>query len=166
MADTTTFQVNNIDVASLWRRLNRIVGEVYKAASAQLDYVNQFDLTRLKKYVDSYERELVFIKQEPQVDLPETKGVMEVLEVPEPFAEVENEYYNRTLAFLHRWRLEVVNCQSARQPVGLISHDMNRNEGYVASIRNFIQYIEATQPTDYPATSPQEAQGGSPLSGV
>jgi hypothetical protein len=33
-------------------------------------------------------------------------------------------------------------------------------------MRNFIAYIKETQPTDYPATSPQEAQGGSPLSGV
>ena len=159
-----TLHVNNINVASLYRRMNRMIGEVYRSSAANVEWVRAPDLKRLKDYLTVYEKEVNFAASiSDNYDFPETKDHKDALEEPEAYAEVENEYVNLILSYLNRWRFETAHCQSARQQMGLKAPDVKRELYNIAELRRMIaDIVEPTQPGDYPATSPQEQDGGPP----
>lgn len=156
--------INNINVASLYRRMNRIIGELYRSSAANVEWIRSPDLKRLKDYLTVYEAEVKFAASiSDDYDFPETKDHKDVLEDPEVYAEVENEYVNLILAFLNRWRFETSHCQSSQQQMGLKAPDARRELYNITELRRMIaEIVEPTQPGDYPATSPQETEGGPP----
>ena len=163
MADES-LQVNNLHVASLNRLMNRMIGELWDSASGLIEYVKEPDLKRLQSYLDRYERELNNAAAVKDYDFPETKNWKETLEPQEQYCEAENEYINFILSFLNRWRFETVKCQSARQQMGMIQPDVTREKAHLTEIRAYISgIITPTQPMDFPSTSPQEGEGGSPI---
>lgn len=159
-------KVKNINVASLYRLMNRTMGELFRSSAAGLEWVRSPDLERLKANLNRYEVEVNYAGSIADTwDWPQTIHVYETLEAPEPYNEVENEYVNYALSFMNRWRVETLNCQSAQQSQGLKPKDKERELYNVESMRKWIkEIVEATQPMDYPATSPQEPDaGGKPL---
>jgi hypothetical protein len=160
----TALQVNNINVASLYRRMNRMIGELWRSSASNVEWVRAPDLKRLKDYLTVYEAEVKFAASiSDNYDFPETKDYKETLEAPEEHAEVENEYVNLILSFMNRWRMETAYCQSKGQQMGLKPPDTKRELYNITELRRLLtELVEPTQPGDYPATSPQEADGGPP----
>lgn len=159
-------KVKNINVASLYRLMNRTIKELHSSSSAGVEWVRAPDLKRLNSYLDRYEKEVTFAAGiSDNWDWPQTKDFYETLEAPEPYTEVENEYANYALSYLNRWRTETLLCQSAEQSQGLKPSDKAREDYNLKAMRDWIsKVVEPTQPMDYPASSPQELDaGGKPL---
>jgi len=150
-------EVNNINVASLNRLMNRMIFEVNSSASAGIEYIKQPDLDRIYAYLLRYEKEVDHAEKMKDYDMPETKNWVETLETPEAYEETENEYINLILSFLNRWRGETMTSQSSKQQLGLIPPDVKRERSYLALLRDMLKsVVEPTQPGDFPASSPQE----------
>jgi hypothetical protein len=164
MADTTPYKVNNINVASLYRLMNRIIYEVGASSAGNVEWVRAPDLKRLKDYLTRYETEVRFAHSIADTyDFNETKDWQETLEPPEAIQELENEYLNLILSFLNRWRYETAHSQSSRQQMGLKEPDFQREIWNLTELRRLLStVVEPTQPGDFPASSPQEADGPPP----
>ena len=149
--------VNNHDVVPLWDLFNRFLVELTKSVSAGLSLTTIFDSTRLEAYLNAIDRYHDWITAQPQLDLPETHPRVYALEAAPTIPNVENEDVNQLARLLAITRDELVNCQSARMPSGLVAFDSGRLRATTEKTRKFlIDYVKATSPLDLPETSPME----------
>ena len=153
--------VNNHDIVHLDALLRRFTSEVFKSVSSGSSAYNLFDQARLTQYLTEIDRFHEWVVAQPQLDLPESHPTDYVLEEMPEVADVENESVNSLIKMFAVARDELINCQSARDPAGLQSHDSIRLKAIVEKIRQFLTaYIATTQPTDLPESSPQAASSG------
>lgn len=159
-------QVYNPDVVGVVRRVNRFIQEALKSSSSAVSLTNAYDIARLESYLNAIEQYVAWMKGQPQLDLPETHPQM--YDVPDaPGAAVlENEDLNDIVNLWNKMRDELINSQSARQPSGLISHDVTRFDLILAKMKAFLVFIKNTSPLDVPESSPMAEMSGSGMGGV
>jgi len=147
--------VYNTDIAGLHARINRFIVEHNKSVSANVSQVNPFDQARWLSYLTALETYHAWMTGQPQLDLPETAPLPINLEADPEITDVDNESVNDILRMLVALREEVINSQSARNPVGMVVHDTGRFLAQISKIRAFINdYIAVILPLDQPESSP------------
>lgn len=167
MATTQPVVVYNHDVAGCYYRMNRFIEEVNLSVSSGVSLTGEFDIARLKSYLDSIDRYHAWVKQQPQLDLPETSPREIVLDAPPVATEVENDDLADVARMLTLARDELTNSQSSRLGSGLTTHDSNRLTSVVAKVRAFLlDYIVPTTPLDLPESSPRDPLAGTGRIGV
>jgi hypothetical protein len=148
----------NFDIYGLARRINRVITEIAKAASANSSRTNEFDLERVKTFSAALWTYHDHIVAQPQLDLPETHPTE--IDVPDPELPdlVENESFNDMINMLDQARRELLNAQSSRDASGLNVFDSNRFTAILEKFDNFISnYVEVATPLDLPESSPKRA---------
>lgn len=154
MADPT-IQIYNHDIAGLVARIQRFVEELAGSSSSGVSLMNTYDQTRLSSYLNALAAYQAWIVANPQLDLPETNrktfSVKPLLGVPE----VENESIQDLLRMFDLACEELLNCQSARMPSGLIKFDADRLSAIFTKAGNLLtNYIQKADPLDLPESSP------------
>lgn len=159
--------VLNHDIVGLYDRINRFIEEAQKAASSSVSLTNQFDVDRLKTYLDAIDRYHNWVRSMPQLDLPETTPrEYKLLEAPD-IVDIENDDMDAVVRMLVLARDEVTNSQSARLGAGMLTPDSNRLIAIVGKARAFVNdYILPTQPLDLPESSPNAPMSGSGRTGI
>ena len=160
-------QINNQDIAGLCRRILLFWAEMRTANSANGHDMLEADKVRLSSYMDAIERYLNWVADVPQLDLPETGGKRKYNPGDTPGVdeqEIENEDMRDVLNQFAICHDELVNCQSARQPTGVSTHDEKRLRSYILKGRNFLaNYINETEPLDLPESTPGFPEAGTGL---
>ena len=159
--------VYNMDVVGLYERINRFIEEVGKAVSSGVSLTNEFDIARLKTYLDAIDRYHAWVLAQPHLDLPETSPRVYTLKDPPAEVEIENEDMDDILRTFRLARDELINSQSSRLGAGLMKPDSVRLTAITAKARSFLlDYVEPTQPLDLPESSPAQLVSGPGRTGV
>ena len=167
MATQTNQSVYNQDVRGLASRINRFITELMLSASANLANVSEFDASRLESYIRAIRTYHDWIMAQPQLDLPETAPRSYQLDADPTVPLIENEAIRDTIVMLEVARDELINSQSARMPVGLLSFDSRRVSAVVDKVEAFLNsYIREVQPLDLPESSPQRSMAPAGKTGV
>lgn len=149
--------VNNHDIVFLNAKLVRVVEEVQHSQSSNVSVLNEFDLKRMNAYLDDLDACVVWIQDQPQLDLPETAPTVWVLPDLPVEIDCENEALNQVGRLLRVGRDELVSSQSARLPAHLMEVDQARFVAVVEKIRKLINdYVAGMPVLDLPESSPQE----------
>lgn len=155
-----TFTYNH-DVAGVHQRLNRFIEEMLKSASSSLSEFSEFDVVRLKTYLNAIRTYHKWVTAQPQLDLPETTPRKYDLKTNPVIPDLENESVKDVIRMLELGRDELVASQSSRKPSGMVTFDSARLEALIDKVDNFIaDYIEVATPLDLPESSPQTAITG------
>lgn len=150
--------VYNHDIIGVYNRLNRFIVELIHSVSANVSQVNQFDMERLKSYLNNVKKYLGWVMAQPLLDLPETTPRVWVLEAPTTIPDMDNEEVADIVRMLELARDELTHSQSARQGSGLIPFDALRFNAVIAKTETFLStYVEVVTPIDLPESSPDEA---------
>ena len=167
MPTSTAGTVYNQDVRGLASRINRFITELMLSSSANLANVSEFDAGRLESYIKAIRTYHDWVIGQPALDLPETAPRLYELDANPVVPLVENEAIRDTIVMLEVARDEVINSQSARMPVGLLSFDSDRISRVVDKVEAFLNaYIREVQPLDLPESSPQRAMAPTGKLGV
>jgi hypothetical protein len=159
--------VYNQDVRGLASRINRFITELMLSSSANLANVSEFDAGRLESYIRAIRTYHDWVVGQPALDLPETAPRLYELDANPAVPVMENEAIRDTIVMLEVARDELINSQSARMPVGLLSFDSDRVSRVVDKVEAFLNsYIREVQPLDLPESSPQRAMTPSGKLGV
>lgn len=169
MADTSSNPtgVYNLDVTYINDKLCRYAGEVIKCVSANLAFVNEFDMERMLKYLGDVDTAILYVTSQPQLDMPESHPTLHPIEAFPEVPDMESDELDHVARILKTTRTELVNSQSARMGAGLLPFDSRRVTALVAKSRQWLmEYVGVRLPMDLPETSPQEAMTGSGRGGV
>lgn len=159
--------VYNQDVLGLINRINRFIEESTKSVSSGLSYSNEFDLNRLKSYLNAIDSYHNWIRSQPQLDMPETAPKGYQLEPNPEVPDLENEDINDLVRLFLVARDELVNSQSARMGCSMVVQDSARLTAIIQKARAFLtDYVEQVQPLDLPESSPANPLSGSGRQGV
>lgn len=157
--------INNIDIYSMLRRLDRIRVELGKCQSADMPSgLLDPDSARLTDYISDYRAFFTFVESKPLPDAPETHGNFSLL-LPDDSGivqpeDVENEDIRSLLLLTMQLRTELQNCQSARLVQGIIPTpdgqpgDRARIKDFIQRIENFAAYSAKNEPSDRPESTP------------
>lgn len=159
-------KVYNHDIASLVLRMRRFKNELFYSVSSNLSEFGNADKIRLNSYIESIKKFKKFVITQPELDLPESSpkeiNLPAALELPE----IENLDIATILALFDVAEVELVNCQSARKPSGLTSHDALRFDTIVKKIELFLAEFVADENLDLPESSPTAPMVGAGNVGV
>lgn len=151
---------HNFMVAGACTRIGQFVFELLKSQSANVVAVNVHDLARAHTYLDAWENYLAWARADDNpLDTPETHPMDHKVVCPskEAIESVENPSIRDWCMMLHIALCELANSQSSRQSSGFISHDLTRQDAFIAKCRNFLNnYVEVTLPIDQPESTPSK----------
>ena len=117
----------------------------------------EWDLKRLKAYLNACVSYRSWIIANPQLDTPESHPMDLQLRVATMAAidSVENESVKDWARLMWVAHFELSNSQSSRMSTGLISHDQRRFDDIITKLANFLDtYVADTLPLDLPETAP------------
>ena len=168
MATSNGPQTLNHDIAGMYYRMNRFIEEAQKSVSSSVSLTNDFDITRLRSYLDSIDRFHAWVLSVPQLDLPETTPRVITLDPgPDTSVVLESDDLDDVVRMLVLARDELVHCQSSRVGSGFLTPDSQRLTAIVAKIRAFVDnYISPTTPLDLPESSPYSLVSGPGRTGI
>ena len=159
--------VNNADVAGLVRRIRRFRVETVKSASSQLAATSEADISRALSYFASCNSYILWVTDQPALDLPESSPREYDLGEAEALAMPENEALADLMNMYEVFEIEIGSSQSARQPSGIIEPDLIRINGLLQKMENFVtNYIQAVQPVDLPESAPLRVTTGAGRTGI
>lgn len=172
MANTATYPatVCNMDIIALVSRMDRMYVEMAKCQSSNwASGLFESDLARFNDYLNDFERELEYVISRPIPDMPEASGMLNwtipawdeggMFTDPE---DIENEDIAQILMQLIAYRVEASHAQSARMVQGFIPvpegqpSDVARMRQGLQRLRNLIEFVAQTQPSDRPESTPRE----------
>ena len=158
----------NLDLILPWNTMNRMLSELYKCQSANVNYVFDPDKIRIKQYVSAMRTQIDYISNKPgYLDLPETNPLAFPLKVMVSEQSIENDAISHLCQIIKLGMLEMVGSQSSRFSSGIADPDKTRIIGVLAKIENHTEaYINKELPLDYPESSPQAPLQGSGLGGI
>jgi hypothetical protein len=167
MAEIEKGKVYNHDVASLVARLVRFDIELYKSISSGVHMINEFDMARIRSYLDELVAKRQWISARPLLDLVEWHPT--AIPIPElpPLEMVENESINdlRTMIRIHY--TELVNSQSARTASQMLPFDEARFDSLIEKMYLFLSdFVEQAATLDLPESSPSRVMSGQGRQGV
>lgn len=145
----------NMDVASICRRLDRIVVEITHSNSAPLTTVWEADLIRVRKYLQSAQSYADLAAKKPQEDWVKSGSIPLPLPQAPGVPPMENDDMWDLAQKVDSLRFEVANSNSSRAPSGLEEPDKIRFDSIIAACVAFIDgHIVKLKPMDYPESSP------------
>jgi len=151
-------EILNHDIVGLYNRINRFIYESMHCTASNTSEVNEFDVKRLKQYLEAVIAYHDHVISQPQLDLPETSPRFYTLKEKPVMLVIENESIADCCRLFEICRDELINSQSTRVPAGLIVYDSERLMAIIDKITAFItDYVEKITPLDLPESSPREA---------
>lgn len=149
-------QVYNLGLSTIINRLQRMVIEASKSASAGVPYHNKYDLDRQRSYLKNLSAKMDFMKTEGALDMPKSQPVLiPLLEDPEvpPVQSINSQEY---IKHLQAMVIELRNCDSARIAGGIIVYDESRLTGYIDHAMKLLDFFENEElnPLDQPESTP------------
>jgi hypothetical protein len=154
-------QTMNMDIVSVWNRVNRFIREMQDSASANVSLNIEWDVERLKTYSSALRYLVGHIDKQKGLDLPETNPVTYPLRPAPVLKDIENEFMSDCCRFLSTARDELINSQSSRLSTGLIHFDRDRFIAVIDRLEAYVvDYMEKATPLDLPESSPRAAVQG------
>jgi len=145
----------NMDVASLCRRLDRIVVEITHSNSAPLTTTWEADLLRLRKYLQSVQSYADLAAKKPQEDWSKSGSAQLPLPTPPGVPPMENDDMWDLAQKVDSIRFEIANSNSSRAPSGIEEPDKIRFDSYIAACVKFIDdHVVKLKPMDFPESAP------------
>lgn len=167
MNEDDALMIYNDDIESLYNRINRVIFELQKSASANVTDINEHDRRRITAFVNYVSTFVDYVEKKKYLDWPETHPIQITLDKSPEIQKVENLLIRDLVKKLVRLRNEIINSQSARNSNGIISHDMDRLKAGIQAIRAFlIEYADKVVPVDMPESSPSVPTSGEGNTGV
>ena len=171
MADSNTSLfptgIYNLDCTYLADKIARYAGEVQMSVSSNVEFVNEFDMSRLQQYLSDIDRAVAYINEQPQLDLPESHPMVHAIQAFPTMRDMESDEWDHVVRLLRAGYIELVNSQSARLGAGLMPFDSRRITALVAKCRAWLNdYVAERSPMDLPETSPQQSMSPAGKSGV
>lgn len=167
MAETTELdkgKTYNDDVLGIVKRIDRVIKEVHKAASANVLAWREADRKRIDGYIKYIVGYKAWATSQPEIDVPETHPEAQDLPALAELAPCENESIDDVLRQLKTMRAELVGSQSNRLPNSMFKHDVGRFDSYIAKLKKYLtEYVDVVQPLDMPESSPGRSVTGSGL---
>jgi len=163
-----TITTRNLDIASLVRRLDRSLVEVWKAQSSAVTGVLPFDFARLEaaqKMWLNYANN--FAATEPFQDTPETTPILVSVECYGIVPNIENDSLWDVSQLLDTMILELANSQSSNIGNGFLPpFDLKRFNDFNTRLSKLIAHSKAVEPVDYPESSPRSDSSGQGVVGI
>lgn len=151
-------QIKNLSIQAIVGRLMKAIFEVERSVSAEKKAFNQFDIARLKSYIN----ELKACKEAQvsiSLDCPHyDKELVEVADFPATVLSKENNSANELMGLFKVLHAELVRSESADKVFGLEVFDAARFDALVSRIEGHIAFMEAEEPKDYPEAAQAQAQ--------
>ena len=148
--------------------MNRMLSELYKCQSANVNYVFDPDKIRIKQYVSAMRTQIDYISNKPgYLDLPETNPETFSLKVIVADQEIENDSIAHLCTIIKLGMKEMVGSQSSRFSSGIADPDKARILAVLSKVEQHVEeYINKELPLDYPESSPQAPLQGSVIGGI
>lgn len=157
-------QTLNLDLVQVWNLMNRMLQELYKAQSANVNYVHDWDRARIKQYLSAFRTLVDTISEKPDMDLPETNPMTFPLREQTAEIDIENEAMAQLCRLIRVGMIELIQSQSSRFSSGLFEPDRNRFLIVVEKAeRHVSNYVEKVLPLDLPESSPRAPVQGAGL---
>lgn len=151
--------VQNLDMAGLLERLDRVRFEVLKANSSNFDQIMKADRERMNSYLAELQSYANYFAEEPEQDFPESYPDMytvRYLVTPE-ILKVENMGIRDLDRLLEKIIVEMGNSQTARYPAGWHSPDKTRFDKYILRVKSLLEkHLDGVNPMDLPETNPSD----------
>lgn len=145
----------NMDIASLCRRLDRIVVEITHSNSAPLTTVLEADLVRIRKYLQSAQSIADLAAKKPQEDWVKSGSLPMPLPAAPGVPAMENDDMWDLAQKVDSLRFEIANSNSSRAPSGLEEPDKIRFDAIVKACEVYIDgHMVKLKPMDYPESAP------------
>lgn len=165
--ETDVLKIFNDDIESIYNRINRVIYELQKSASANVTDVNTHDRSRITAYVNYVSTFVEYVEKKKSLDWTETHPLTIILKAPPTIMDVENLIIKDLVKMFKRCRDELINSQSARNSNGIIEHDLTRAKAGLQAIRAFlIEYVDKTVPVDMPESTPSVPDSGAGNTGI
>ena|SRR3990167_7971530 len=146
----------NHDIASIVARLDRFIAELKNSVSSGVAEINQFDLVRIRSYLDALITFVSWADGQPQLDLPESHPKASEIAEPTAIPDIENESVVDLIRLLLIARDELVNSASSRKPSGFIKFDLARFMAMISKSAKFLdEFVAKALPMDLPESSPK-----------
>ena len=157
----------NVDIANLWRILNRLIFEAQHSQSAGVTFTIEADLKRLGKNLSDLRMRLDNVKERGIPDNPETQPATITLLNDPPDVDFENDDLKSVVQDAYVMRDELVGSQSSRLGGGLIPQDLERAYAMHDRIMlTFGKFVPSTDPKDNPESTPSVAMVGAGRTGI
>lgn len=163
---TRTIVTNNHDVASLVRRVDRLLIEVTKSASANVSAVMSYDFARIEQHLKMLKSYKAWASKEPHMDAPESSPVQINVECFGKVMNIDNDSAWDLAQLLDTVILELANSVSSRLSANMLPHDSKRFDDYIVRIENLLLHIKAAEPTDNPESMPRDINSGEGVTGI
>lgn len=152
-------QIKNLSIQAIVGRMMKVIFEVERCISAEKKSFNEFDIIRLKSYINELKAckaAQVAIK----LDVPHyDKELIEVADFPSVGLSKENNSANELMALLKVLHAEMVKSESKDRVFGLESFDATRFDALVSRVESHIKFMEDEEPGDYPEAAQADAEG-------
>jgi hypothetical protein len=163
---TRIVETNNHDVASLMRRLDRLLIELTKSASSNVSALMVYDLARVRGHLKMLKSFKLWAAKQPHMDAPESNPVTVKVECFGKVLNVDNDSVWDLSQLIDTAILELASSVSSRLSANMLPHDSDRFDSYVARIEDLLAHIEASEPTDNPESMPRDQNSGEGISGI
>ena len=139
----------------------RYVNEMAHMGSADVSGMDEFDLERIRSYIEAMKTKRNFVEADPHRDLVETKGDTYDLLPITVLPKMEDRAMYDMCHQLNTMRQELRRSASTRMNDGLNTFDAKRWDGNMARLENYLDnYVLESTPLDTPLTSPIEQTTG------
>ena len=149
-------QTYNHDIKALSQRVDRVAVEVNRAASGNVAGVIEHDMTRWRSYMAALRGYTAWVTDQPSpLDFPETHPtLLEVDDLSDTFAPVDNLLANDLVRLLLLGRAELIMSQSSSLSSGLLTYDLQRWLAVISKCESLLDLGEANTPLDLPESMP------------
>lgn len=163
---TRVVVTNNHDVASLIRRLDRLMLEIGKSSSANVSAIMPYDMGRVEQHLSAVKSFKAWATGEPFMDAPESNPIQIEVTCYGQVQPIENDSAWDLVQLIDTVILEVANSVSSRNNSGMLPADSKRFDDYVLRMAKLITYIKGSEPLDNPESTPREVNTGEGLTGI
>lgn len=152
-------QLKNLSIQAIVGRMMKIIFEVERCISAEKKSFNEFDIIRLKSYINEL-KACKAAQVSISLDCPHyDKTLVEVQDFPVVGLSKENNSANELMSLLRVLHAELVKSESKDKVFGLESFDAVRFDALISRIEGHIDFMEKEEPKDYPEAAQADAEG-------
>lgn len=161
-----TVVTNNHDIASLVRRLDRLMIELGKSQSTNVTELMPYDLNRVNQFAKMLRSYKAWSIKEPFMDTPESSPVQIQVECFGKVLPVDNDSVWDLIQLVDTIIVELANASSSRLASNLLPADSERFDAYMVRMDNLLAHIAGSEPVDSPESSPRDPNTGEGLTGI
>jgi hypothetical protein len=146
-------QIKNMDIAEVYRNLNKFVIEVHDDGSSNLNETSVHLITRMNGYIDYLMEANRKMSAVVTHEIVETGSRFYTLPDPTYASEIINNCNKTCCTLLEIIRDEIVNYQSVDYAFGLMLWDRPRNLNLIKNLKGYVDSISNLKILDLPKTS-------------